>query len=663
MSPSPDSSGKGLGTDRPITRRDFLDGVAIGAGALTLGGFLQACDLGGSDRATSAPGTATRPEDVTGLRGLTDASFEIPHRLRDSTFWESAPEPDNTGEQYDLIVVGAGISGLAAARYWQRLQGEDSKILILDPLEQPGGHAAQNNFTASGDGAGARTLIGYGGSQTIDSPSTYSAPAAALIEDVGIELAAFRRYFDRGFNRRFGLGQATFFDEETYGQDHLAVGTEPRILADAPLRRETKIELARLFMKPPDPFARLSDAEAKAELAKITYLEFLERHAGLGEESLGYLQHATDDEWGYGIDALGAIDAWADGYPGMDGMGLDRSRPDPANSPSEWKLWNASDPYIHHFPQGNAGVARSIIRRLIPSAVPGEGMETIPLAELDYSELDSEANDVRIRMRSPVVSVQNDGGEVEVVYADGEELRAVRGSHAVLACWNAMIPYICDEVPERQREALAFATKLSLVYANVQIRNWESLEKLGIHFVRCPNMYWSSVATDYPVSMGDYEFPGSPSEPMILHLVRAMVKPGLSPRDQGRAGRTELMATTFEEIELNTRDQLNRILGPGGFDAARDIGAITVNRWAHGYAYEYTRPWDEFWPDGPLPSHEARKPVGRIAIANSDSAPRAYVDTAMGMAWRAVCELTGRDPGPVADGVDGVNPSHSARNQ
>lgn len=649
-----------LGMDRPITRRDFLDGVAIGAGALTLGGWLQGCDFGGRDGANSDLASLALPEDAKGLRGLTDTSFEIPHRLRDGTFWDSAPDPIDTEQHYDLVVIGAGISGLAAARYWQRLQGEDSKILILDPLEQPGGHAAQNNFAANGDGAGARTLIGYGGSQTIDSPSAYARPAAELIDDIGIELASFNRYFDLDFNRRFGLEGATFFDEESYGRDQLIVGSRAQVLRDSPLSRQSKIELARLELRPPNPFTGLSDAEAKAELAKLTYLEFLRQHAGLGEEALGYLQHLTDDEWGYGIDAVGALDAWADEYPGTSGMGLDFSRPDPANSPSEWKLWDANDPYIHHFPQGNAGVTRSLIRRLIPAAVPGEGMESIPLAELDYEELDSDANDVRIRMRSPAVRVRNDGDEVEITYAAGDELRTVRADQAVLACWNTMIPYICDEISESQREALRFATKLSLVYANVQIRNWEAFEKLGIHYVFCPNMYWSSVATDYPVSMGDYEFPDDPSEPMVLHLVRAMTKPGLSPREQGRAGRAELMATPFAEIEERTRDQLNRILGPGGFDAAHDIEAITVNRWAHGYAYEYTRPWDAFWPDGPLPSHEARKPIGRIAIANSDSAPRAYVDSAMDMAWRAVCELLGRDPGPVADGVDGVDPTRMA---
>jgi spermidine dehydrogenase len=642
--------------DRPITRRDFLDGVAIGTGALTLGGFLQGCDFGGGEKPAD-PGGVPRPEDVTGLRGLTDRSFEIPHRLRDGTFWESAPEPIDTGERYDLIVVGAGISGLAAARYWQYLEGEGSKILVLDPLEQPGGHAAQNNFTANGDGGGARVLIGYGGSQTIDSPSAYARPAAELLDDIGIELGSFARYFDSGFNRRFGLERGTFFDEETYGRDQLAVGREPDVFRNSPLSREAKLQLARLFLRPPNPYVGLSDTEAKAELAKLTYLEFLVRHAGLGSEALSFMQRTTDDEWGYGIDAVGAIDAWGDGSPGMTGMGLDYSRPDPANSPSEWKLWDASDRYIHHFPQGNAGITRSLIRRLIPPAVPGEGMETIPLAELDYSALDSGANDVRIRMRSPVVRVRNDSDEVEVVYADGDELRTVRAGQAVLACWNAMVPYICDELPAAQRKALQFATRLSLVYANVQIRNWEAFSKLGVHFVFCPNMYWSSIETDYPVSMGDYEFPDSPSEPMVLHLVRAMTKPGLSPREQGKAGRAELMATSFAEIEDRTRDQLNRILGPGGFDAARDIEAITVNRWAHGYAYEYTRPWDSFWPYGPLPSVTARKPVGRIAIANSDSAPRAYADSAMDMAWRAVCELLGKDPGPVARGVDGVDPA------
>jgi spermidine dehydrogenase len=412
--------------------------------------------------------------------------------------------------------------------------------------------------------------------------------------------------------------------------------------------------LTRIYEDPPDVFPGLSDSEKKARLTDLTYEQYLRRHMKLDEQAVGFLRRLTDDEWGFGIDAVGAIDAWADGYPGFDGLELDDTNPYHANAPTEHKVWDYEDDYIHHFPDGNAGVARSIIRRLIPAAMPGRGMETIPTTELDYDQLDS--GRVRIRLRSPVVRVRNRGGAVEVAYVQDGKLKTVRGGHAVLACWNTMIPYICDELPRKQRDALAFATKLSLMYANVEIRNWESFAKLRLSGADCRNMYWVGVELDYPVSMGSYKFPGSPSERMVLHLPKAMTKPGLPPRDQGRAGRAELMGTSFEQIERSTRDQVARVLAGGGFDPARDIEAITVNRWAHGYAYEYGRPWDKFWPDGPLPAETARKPFGRIAIANSDSAPRAYADTAIDMAYRAVQELQGRSGGGVARGVDGVSP-------
>ena len=142
-----------------------------------------------------------------------------------------------------------------------------------------------------------------------------------------------------------------------------------------------------------------------------------------------------------------------------------------------------------------------------------------------------------------------------------------------------------------------------------------------------------------------------------------MTKPGLLAARAGQGGPRRADGDAFEEIERATRDQLARVLAGGGFDPARDIEAITVNRWAHGYAYEYGRPWDKFWPDGPLPSHTRDSRFGRIAIANSDSAPRAYADSAIDMAYRAVCELLGRDPGPVADGVDGVDPARLRRSK
>ncbi len=650
-------SDRELGMDRGITRRDFLDGAARVTGALALGGSLgvAGCGPGAGETERGGGGEAAYPPDSTGMRGETDEAQRIPHELRDGTFWEHAGTPHDTGERYDLVVVGAGISGLAAARFAQRYLGRDARILIIDPLDDFGGHAARNEFHTS-----TRALIGYGGSQTLEGPSEFRRPALELLDDVGVEPKRFRRYYDRGFNRRHGLRHGWFFDRETYGTDRLVYGDNPvEIIHGAPLNRNARRDLLRIYADPPDYLPGLTDEQKKERLTDLTYLEYLRRYAHPDSQAVEFMQTISNDYWGYGIDAVGAIDAWADGYPGFDGLGLDYSRPFRTNAPSEHLEWYANDPYIHHFPEGNAGVARSIVRALIPAAVPGKGMETVSTARLDYGRLDSDSNRVRIRLGSPVVRVRHRGPaerarEVEVTYVAGGELRTVRGERVVLACWNAMIPYICEELPAEQREALAYATKLALVYTNVQIRNWTSFDELKLYGARFPSMYWLNVSLDFPVSIGEYEFPDSPDDPMLLHLVRTPCRPGLSPREQGKAGRRELLATSFEHMERQVRDQTARLLGPGGFDPAADIEAITVNRWAHGYAYEYSRPWDEFWPDGPLPSHIARRRFGRIAIANSDSAPRAYADTAIDMGYRAVADLAGIPSPEVSRGVDGT---------
>ncbi len=653
--------------DRPITRRDFIDGMAVGAGALALGSMLPGCGEKDEPAATAAAGPhptapGASPEARTGLRGQTDAAFSVPHQLRDGSFWDQAGTPVDTGESYDLVVVGAGISGLAAARYFQRAYGRDARILILDPLDEPGGHASRNEFTMAG--SGARTLISYGGSQSIYEPRSYLSPASALIEDIGIEPQRFLRYFDRSFEARHGLRRGVFFDRETYGSDQLVFGdSKADIFRAAPLDAVTRDDLIRLYESPSNPYPGLSDTEIKEKLTELTYLEFLRDVLGVSEGALGYLQNLPDDEWGYGIDAVGAIDAWADDYPGLRGLGLDYSRPYRTNSPTEHRVWDYGDPYIFHFPDGNAGIARSLIRRLIPQAIPGTGMETISTTPLDYARLDDERSKVRIRLGSPVVRVRHLGDpdsarEVEVAYVSGGgELRTVRAGYSVMACFNSMVPYLCEELPTEQRDALSFATRLPLMYTSVAVRNWSALDKLKLSYARSPSMYWLGVAIDFPVSIGDYRYPESPEEPIVLHLSKALTKAGMPPREGGRAGRSELITTSFEEIERATRDQLGRILAGGDFDPAADIEAIAVNRWAHGYAMEYVRPWDEFWPDGPLPSHIARQRFGRIAIANSDSAPRAYADTAMDMAYRAVAELAGRPPGVVSRGVDGAQPA------
>jgi len=303
------------------------------------------------------------------------------------------------------------------------------------------------------------------------------------------------------------------------------------------------------------------------------------------------------------------------------------------------------EPYIFHFPDGNASIARLLVRSLVPGSAPGSSMEDIVTAKMNYAKLDHASSPVRIRLNSTAVNVKNvgepvNGQEVEVNYLLGGKLYKVRGASSILACYNCIVPYLCPEISQNQKEALAYAVKQPLVYVNVQVRNWKAFQKLGVSGIYAPGSYFSSTTLDFPVSMGSYKFPSSPEEPCVLHLLRTPCKPGLTAKEQFKAGRYELLSTSFETFERKIREQLGRMLAGGGFDSARDIQAITVNRWPHGYAYEYNplfEPQDR--PASERPCVLGRKPFGRISIANSDSDGHAYTNTAIDQAYRAVQEI------------------------
>jgi spermidine dehydrogenase len=302
--------------------------------------------------------------------------------------------------------------------------------------------------------------------------------------------------------------------------------------------------------------------------------------------------------------------------------------------------------YFFHFPDGNASIARLLVRKLIPAAIPGSSATGIVTARADYAHLDEANSPVRIRLNSIAVRVKHVGKpavakEVEVAYIRHGKVYTVKGSHCILACWHQMIPFLNDELPEKQVHALRLAEKVPLLYTNVALRDWGSFVKLGTNSTYAPGCYHSEMTLDVPVSIGDYKFPQAPEDGIVVHMMKTPCSPGLPARSQHRAGRAELLGTPFQTIERKIRDQMARTLGPGGFDPARDIVAITVNRWPHGYAYEYNSLWDEFWLNGTeTPCEVARKPFGRIAIANADAAAYAYTDAAIDQAHRAVSEIT-----------------------
>jgi spermidine dehydrogenase len=264
---------------------------------------------------------------------------------------------------------------------------------------------------------------------------------------------------------------------------------------------------------------------------------------------------------------------------------------------------------------------------------------------VDYAKLDDPASPVRIRLNSTVLHVAHDGDPaaargVTVKYLRGDSMQSVKAAACVLACWHHVIPYICPELPEAQLTALRYAKKVPLVYTNVFVRQWTALEKLKVNNISSPGMWHASTNLDFPVSLGKYVHSKTPAEPVVLHMTKAACKPGLSGPAQHVAGRAELLKTSFETIERGIRDQLGRMLGGGGFDPAGDILGITVNRWPHGYAYQYSSLWDPFWLEGgEQPCAVARRLHGRIAIANSDAGADAYTHTAIDQAWRAVSEL------------------------
>jgi spermidine dehydrogenase len=621
-----------------ITRRDFLNGTAL---ALAAGATLSPRDLLALEQAAATAGRIGQdyyPPTLTGMRGNHDGSFEVAHAMA----WrgEKPTEYAALDEAYDLVIVGGGLSGLASAYLYRKQAGADKKILILENHDDFGGHAKRNEFHADG-----RTLLGVGGSVNLEQDS-FSADVHTVLKEIGVDLERLDAAREpEHLLAQLGEAQMGYYlNGQTYGQDRIAHGQwihtwlgqgDVRASIGAlGLPSDQERRLVALAEGDRDLLDELSLWETKRYIETTSYRDFLSQKAGLEPETIALFDPFLRILYGLGAESCSVAEAFLTGAPGMKSLGLTGSLVS--------KLFVYMIPSVRFplFPDGNASIARMLVRRLMPEVAPGSTMDDVVSARFDYSRLDREESPVRLRLNSTVVHAVNRDGGVEVSYVQGGKAYSLRARHCILACYNGIIPHLCPELPKAQKEQLKYGVKVPLVMTNVLLRTGDAVKAAGPVQYACPGSFYEMVSEAPPVSLGEYQG-ARRSGPMVLwmaHNPSPQNDGQQTARDLYRLGRHRLYSTPFSAFESAVEQQLTGMFGRNGFDAERDIEAITVNRWAHGYSYEYTDLYDPDWEEGQAPHELGRRPLGRISIANADSEGSAYLHAAIDAAWRAVGE-------------------------
>ena len=601
-----------------ITRRDFLNGTQVAIG----GSFFMPSQNLFSTSSFSLPNDYYPPA-LTGLRGSHDGSWEVMHSKVLGKQWKKSKYE----EKYDLVIVGAGISGLSSAYHYKKTHPE-AKILLIDNHDDFGGHAKRNEFEVNGE-----TRIGYGGTEAIDTPSSYSQEAKSLIKEIGIDVEKFYEAYDQSLYSSLGLGKGILFDSNSFSEERLVTGYNKvpwkEFAEKTPMTQKAKDDLVRIWTEKKDYLPILSDEEKYELLKNLSYYDFLKDYVNVDQQILEIFRRWGMSFWCVGIDEVPCtlIQNYDGGMPGLD-YTLKRSG------------YRGDEPYIFHFPDGNASVARLLVRALIPGSVPGSSMEDVVLAKVNYSLLDGDST-TKIRLNSTVVDVShtNNSSAVDITYVRKHDVHTIRADKCILACYNSAIPYLCSELPKKQVDGLKYNVKIPLTYTKVMIPSWKVFADLGLDFVYYTDAFYKQVELAYPVSIGDYKFNKSPDESMVLHMCHSHHSKDIKGPDQWREGRRRLLSTPFSVYEGHVKDQLDSALGGGGFDSDRDISAITVNRWPHGYSYSNDLIWEPDWEnEESKPWVIGRQQYGRISIANSDAGASADTNSAITHGIRAAQE-------------------------
>lgn len=630
-----------------ITRRNFVNGtlmtagMAAGASVLPLKSFSQ--DV------ISSFVPSYYPPAEKGLRGSHPGSNENAHARAWGGQTDWGPNT-NLSEDYDLIVVGGGISGLAAAYFYQKKHGSDKKVLILDNHDDFGGHARRNEHIIDGD-----LRIGQGGSESLEDTGSYDGILLEMLNDIGIDLTQFEERYDFDFFKRHGLGAAMFFNEKVFGKNKIVnhplcdypgfiegllrptMSVEDAV-SKSPLSEKGKEQLLRVIKA--DQSVLNIPTEKLQEYAKThSYFDFLKNTLGVDDPHVLHIaRHTSVDYTEGGTDALSLYDVLASGPLGDDPMVAWKDALGEGAYQNyinkDQGTYGTDDPFIQHFPDGNATIARLLVKKMIPNVGPGKNVEEVILSRFDYDQLDKPNNAARLRLNSTVVNVKhigspNNASEVSINYIKDNQSYTVKGKGVVMACYNMIIPYIVPGLPKDQFDALKSLTKVPLQYSTVGLRHWRPMKELGIGMVMCPGNLHTAVNMDFPVSVGDYQYTQSQENPCVLHMRSAPRGDtiGAPLRQQFAEARYKMLAMSYDDYEQEIREHLNGMFPSELFDFDRDVESITVNRWAHGYSHGD-------------PGDVGRAPFGRITIANSDANDTSLANNAIMQAYRAVQELS-----------------------
>jgi spermidine dehydrogenase len=625
-----------------ITRRDFVNGTLIAAGS----SMLPLKTFGQDAMAVMSP--SYYPPARTGLRGNHPGSNDHAHARawNDQSDWGPITE---LSETYDLIVVGGGLSGLSAGYFYQQKHGRDKKVLILDNHDDFGGHAKRNEHTV-----GDHLLLGEGGSESLEYPHEFGEIARNTLSDLGVDLQRFKSAYDASFYKSHGLGAATFFNKRTFGEDKVVrhpfcdypgfieglmrpTLSNEEAVQQAPLSDAGKQQLLRILNGGQHDL-QLPKEELREYVRTHSYFDYLQNTLGVDDPAVLRMARRTNmDYGGGGTDMMSIHEALSSGSMGSDPYDAWPDALDEGDYQEylnkDGDIYSARYPFIEHFPDGNATIARSLVKKMVPDVGPGETAEEIVLSKFDYAELDKPGNSVRIRLNSTVVNVQHGGdpdssSDVFVDYVNDNKSYQVKGKGVVMACYNMMIPHIVPGLPEEQDAALRKLSKVPLQYTTVGVTNWRAMKETGIGMAMCPGNIHQVVGMDYPVSMGGYEFTKTPDDPCILHFRSAPAGETVgAPRvEQFREARLKMLGMQFLDYEEELREHLGGMLPKELFDFDKDVKSICINRWAHAY------------PIG-NPGPVGRQPFGRVTIANSDATASSLLQNAMAQAYRAVQEL------------------------